>query len=124
MRLGHQPPLPGAAVVRYIQTEEEHHDKTMVPVNYYGEEENEQPSQQASISMNPYETQTIVLEGQYQMDHNTLWFIANGMARPIGPNEPRPYKLGPSLALPLGPCFNCGGDHWVRDCPYPRKEEP
>ena len=40
--LGHQPPLPGAAVVRYIQTEEEHHDETMVPVNYYREDENEQ----------------------------------------------------------------------------------
>ena len=83
--LGHQPPLPGATVVRYMQPEDEHHDGTMVPVNYYGEEENEQLSQQASVSMNPQETQTFVPEGQYQMDHNTLWFIANGMARPTGP---------------------------------------
>ena len=64
-------------VVRYIQTDEEHHDEAMVPVNYYGEHENEQQSQQASSSMYPQETQTSVLEGQYQMDHNTLWFIAN-----------------------------------------------
>ena len=28
----------------------------MVPINYYGEEENEQLSQQASISMYPHET--------------------------------------------------------------------
>ena len=52
--LGHQPSLPRAAVVRYIQPEEEHHDGTMVPVNYYGEEENEQLSQQASSSMYPH----------------------------------------------------------------------
>ena len=43
--LGHQPPLPGAAIVRYIHTDEEHHDGAMVPVNYYGEDENEQLSQ-------------------------------------------------------------------------------
>ena len=47
----------------------------MVPVNYYGEDENEQLSQQASVSMYPQETPTFVLEGQYQMDHNTLWFM-------------------------------------------------
>ena len=64
--LGHQPPLPGgAAVVRYIHTDEEHHDGAVVPVNYYGEDENEQISQQASSSMYPQETQTFVPEGQY-----------------------------------------------------------
>ena len=82
--LGHQPPLPGTAVVRYIQTNEEHHDGAMVPVNYYGEDENEQLSLQASVSMYPQETQTFVPEAQYQMDHNTLWFIANGMAKQRG----------------------------------------
>ena len=54
------------------------------------------------------------------MDHNTLWFIANGMARPTGPQGPRPYKSGPSPAAPPGPCYNCGETH----CPYPRKERP
>ena len=122
--LGHQPPLPGAAIVRYIQTDEEHHDGAMVPVNYYGEDENEQLSQQASDSIYPQETQTFVPEGKYQMDHNTLWFIANGMARPTGPQGPRPYKSGPSLAAPPGPCYNCGENHWIRDCPYPRKDRP
>ena len=63
--------------------------------------------------MSPLEAQTYVPEGKYQMDHNTLWLIANGIARPTRPNGPRPYKSGPFLALPLGPCFNCGGDHWL-----------
>ena len=118
--LGHQPPLPRAAVVRYLQPEDEHHDGTLVQVNCYSEEENEKLSQQASISMYPYEMQTIVREGQYQMDHNTLWFIANKMATPIGPQGPRPYKSGPPPAAPPRPCYNCGENHWVRDCPYPR----
>ena len=96
----------------------------MVLVNYNGEEENEQLSQQASVSLNPQETQTFVPEGQYQMDHNTLWFIANGMARPTGPQGPRPYKSGPPPAAPPGPCYNCGENHWIRDCPYPRKDRP
>ena len=56
------------------------------------------------------------------MDHNTLWFIANGMARPTGPQGPRPYKSGPTA--PPGPCYNCGENHWIRDCPYPRKDRP
>ena len=56
------------------------------------------------------------------MDHNTLWFIANGMARPVGPQGPKPYKSGPQYATaPPGPCFDCGGDHWVRDCPNPKR---
>ena len=96
----------------------------MVSVSYYSEESQEQSSQQASSSTSPLEAQTYILEGQYQMDHNTIWVITNGMARPEGPNGPRPYKSGPSPALPTGTCFNCGGDHWARDCPHPRKEKP
>ena len=23
-----------------------------------------------------------------------------------------------------GACYNCGGDHWARDCPYPRQPRP
>ena len=40
-------------------------------------------------------------------------------ARPMGQ---RPYKAGPNQGTPPGPCYNCGGDHWVRDCPHPRRE--
>ena len=46
------------------------------------------------------------------MDHNTLWFIANGMARPTRPQGPRPYKFVPPPAAPLGPCYNCGENHY------------
>ena len=57
-------------------------------------------------------------------NHNTLWFIANGMARTTGPQGSRPYKSGPSPVAPLGPCYNCGKNHWVQDCPYLRKDKP
>ena len=84
--LGNHPPLPGQAVVRYIQTKEEGHDRTLVPVNYYGEDESNHSGHHTSTSMILQEPSTYIPEGQYQMDHNTLWFIANRMARPTGPN--------------------------------------
>ena len=54
-------------------------------------------------------------EGQFSMDLNTLMFIAN-QAR-------LPAAQGPKQApnLPLGPCYNCLGDHLIKDCPYPRQ---
>lgn len=120
--LGSQPPLPGAAMVRYIQPKDLNNEGAVVPVNYYGEENGDNASNYASPSSGPYETPAVLPEGNYKMDHNTLWFIANGMARAVGPQGPRPYKSGPQYATaPLGPCFDCGGDHWVRDCPNPKR---
>lgn len=64
------------------------------------------------------EEPSFVPEGNYQMDHNTLWFIANGGvtrgAKPQGyhPDGQRLYK-----PLPAGPYFECVGYHMVRDCP-------
>ena len=56
------------------------------------------------------------------MDHNTLWLIANGMQRQPGPMGPRPYRAGPNQGTPPGPCYDCGGEHWIRDCPNPKRE--
>ena len=45
------------------------------------------------------------------MDHNTLWFIANGGARQMGPGPaPRPYRPVPT-GTPQGPYFKCEKDH-------------
>ena len=54
-------------------------------------------------------------EEKFSMDLNTLMFIAN-QAR-------LPAAQGPKRApnLPLGPCYNCTGDHLIKDCPYPRQ---
>ena len=76
--LGNQPPPLEAAMVRYIQLEEVNQESALVPMEHYGGEVNE-----TFMGNTPsYETllePSIILEGKYQMDHNTLWFIANGM---------------------------------------------
>ena len=69
------------------------------------------------------ELTNIAPEGRYQMDHNTLWLIANGIERQSRPGVPRPYKGGPNQIAPPGPCYDCGGNHWIRDCPNPRREK-
>ena len=53
------------------------------------------------------------LDGQFNMDLNTLMFIARQNRMPMAP------KRAPNL--PLGPCFNCLENHLIKDCPYPRQ---
>lgn len=123
--LGNQPPLPGQAVVRYVQPEEVAHDGALVPVSYYEREGGEDRSNYESSSPGHYEAPTMTPEGIFNMDMNTLWFIANGGARQMGQPGQRPYKSGPNPATtPPGPCYNCGEDHWIRDCPHPRRDTP
>ena len=52
------------------------------------------------------------------MDLNTLMFIANQARLPVAQGP----KRAPNL--PLGPCYNCSGDHLIKDCPYPRQPRP
>ena len=67
---------------------------------------------------------SVVPEGSYQMDHNTLWFIANGGVGQMGPGPaPRPYRPAPT-STPQGPDFKCEKDHSIRDCPLLREEKP
>lgn len=123
--LGNQPPLPGAAVVRYVQPKDMGLEGALVLISYYGGESSEDPTNYVSSLQGTYEASTVVPKGQYNLDLNTLWFVANGGTRPGGQPGPRPYRpRPPTSAAPPGPCFNCGGDHWVRDCPHPRKERP
>ena len=90
----------------------------MVPVTSYYEEETKSNLGISLQTMFAIEEPLFVPKGNYQMDHNTLWFIANGGvmrgAKPQGYRHDgqRPYK-----PLSTGPCFECGGDHWVGDCP-------
>ena len=52
------------------------------------------------------------IETSYQMDHNTLMFIAQGgMSRPMANPRQKLFKL-----VAPRPCYGCGGDHWFRDC--------
>ena len=108
--MGNQPPLPRRAVVKYIQLEEMNQETTLVPIETYGGETRDMYMGPTTSSYEQVNEMThIVPEGRYQMDHNTLWFIANGMQRQAGPGGPRPYKGGPNQIAPPGPCYDCGG---------------
>ena len=80
--LGNQPPLPRIAVVKYIQPEDMNQETALVPMETYGGETRDtyMGSNSSSYEQANEVTQAIP-EGRYQMDHNTLWFIANGMQR-------------------------------------------
>ena len=82
---------------------------------YINETQYGQPEESQEWTRNPPVTFS---EGQFSMDLNTLMFIAN-QAR-------LPAAQGPKRApnLPLGPCYNCSGDHLIKDCPYPRQPRP
>ena len=64
-------------------------------MNPYGEDNGQDLGGYISPSYDSQETQVVNLEARYQIDHKTLWLIANGMVRPGGPAGPRPYKPGP-----------------------------
>ena len=82
--LGQQPPLPGNAAFRVVTPEEEGNDRAIVPSHpYFKEIPHEAATAHASMQMVPERSYAPEMEGSYQMDHNTLMFIANnGMGRP------------------------------------------
>ena len=86
-----------------------------MPVKPYGEREEE--SSWSEEPIRDWRTPPVTFnEGQYNMDHNTLMFIA-GQGRQQQPNA---YpKRAPNA--PLGPCYNCAGEHLIKDCPFPRQ---
>ena len=119
--LGHQPPLPRNAALRLVQPDEEGYEQALVPMPPYYEEkpdvgytENTQTFPMPSLS------HLSEVETSYQMDQNTLMFIANGgIGRPMANQNQRLYK--PSV---VGPCYECGGDHLIKDCPNRRNQIP
>ena len=80
--LRNQPPLPGATVVRLIQPKDVTCEGALVSISHYYEEEPEIiPSSVQMLTSILTNSSIVIREGSYQMDHNTLWFIANGGAR-------------------------------------------
>ena len=85
--LGQHPPLPGNAAVRLVHTEEENHEPALVPSYPYYEESPEERQQDTYQSIPATTSSNQELEASYQMDHNTLMFIAQGgMGKPM-PNQ-------------------------------------
>ncbi|MCO5588037.1 hypothetical protein L7F22_041991 [Adiantum nelumboides] len=101
-----QPPLPGAAAVRYVDvaSNEATNTQDLVPVGTYYEEE---------YNYNDYYSDPIYDDHQQQLmmvgqrPPNNYGRVQPGIGR--GRNPPPQGS---------GPCFKCGSmDHWARDCP-------
>ena len=101
--LGTQPPLPGAAAVRYVDvaTQEWNQHQDIVPVGSYYEDEYDFNDRYSQVA--PDESRELMFIGQRP---------------PRGP----PMARGRELTAPgPGPCFKCGStDHWARECPTDR----
>ena len=100
--LGNQPTPPGMTSLRYISAEVPPSGMEMVSAQpYYTEPEYTiaEPVEQ------PQELQLIEMPAQGDEETGSLMLIQ----APMRPRAPAMRKAGP--------CFGCGGDHWLRDCP-------
>ena len=114
--LGAQPPAPGSTTVRYVEVDDKGPSLEMVPTNAYYEED--ASSSQLSYNMtSDYNSDNA--NHLVSMDAQTLMLIANGGFRP----QKNYGRRGPSQGTPVGPCFKCQGDHWIRDCPIEQEEK-
>ncbi len=107
--LGTQPPLPGAAAVRYVDvsSQEGASNQDIVPVGTYYEEEYNYNDYYSDPMIDDYQ-QLMVVGGQRPRPNN----FARGQP---------PMGRGQGFSTQgVGPCFKCGGDHWARDCPKER----
>lgn len=116
--LGQQPPLPGNAAVRIMQPEEEGSEQALVPSYPYYEEDSTTAMIDNTHMMPSSASILPKMETSYQMDHKMLMFIENGgMGRPLPTPNP---QFKPAT---IGPCYECGGDHFYKYCPN-RKDKP
>ena len=85
--LDRQPPLPNTAPVRIINREDgDNQERALVPVMPYSEEQSAMFSEE---SLEYWKSPVVnYQEGQFNMDLNTLMFIA-GQARPQMPMAPK-----------------------------------
>ena len=104
--------MPKTTTMRLVEHDDDGgQERVLVHVTPYGEELSYDPSDdKMDWSQTPYIS---IPKGQFNMDLNTLMFIA-GQTR---------VSMVPKRAsnLPLGPCYNCSSDHLIRDCPHPRQ---
>ncbi|MCO5581467.1 hypothetical protein L7F22_035352 [Adiantum nelumboides] len=103
--LGMQPPLPGAAAVRYVDvaSSEATNSQDLVPVEMYYEEE---------YNFNDYYSDPI-----YD-DHQQLMMVGQRPPNNFGHGQPGMGRGRNHPPQGLGPCFKCGSmDHWARGCP-------
>ena len=91
--LGNQPPIPGTTGVRYAEPDELA-TQELVPAGAY------------------YDEEYPIIE-EYGDDYTRPLMIM-GMGRGQAPE-------GFVRKLPMGTCYNCQGDHYIKDCPHELK---
>lgn len=104
-----------------VQLDEEDYNGALVPTMSYYEEEPKLGLFEISQMAPSSSYQTPVMEQSFQMDHNTLWFIANGG---MGQRPQQPPALRQFKPASQGPFYDCGGDHWIQDCPSKNDKRP
>ena len=112
--LGAQPSPPGTTPFHYVhEVEDSGQSLELVPSGPYYEE-NQESMQLAISQLTDLDTSIVQLPAQ------ALYMLANGGYRPQGGYAKR--STSPRADTPVGPCFECGGPHLVRDC-LVRKEK-
>ena len=104
--------LPRATPMRFINHEDEYNvERALVPVMSYADDQ--MPST-SNVTSDLWRMPPLVNHhgDQFSMDLKTLMFIA-GQAKVGMPQAP---KRLPNVFV--GPCYHCGGDHLIKDCPY------
>ena len=107
--LDRQPLLPRTTPVQIVNHNKTYNDeRALVPATTYLEELAYIPKEGLSkLGQGPMVT---FQDGQYNMDLNTLLFIAGHGRGGMPPKKPQ--------NPPQGPCYNYGSyDHWARECP-------
>ena len=110
--LERQSHLPRATPMRFINHEDEYNvERALVPIMSYADDQ--MPST-STVTSDLWRMPPLVNHhgDQFSMDLKTLMFIA-GQAEVGMPQAP---KRLPNVFV--GPCYHCGGDHLIKDCPY------
>ena len=100
--LGNQPLPPGTTGLRYISAEVPSTGLELVSAQPYFQEPEHSYQEQWDYSQEP---QLVELPTQTEGEPGTLMLLQT----PMRPRMPPVRKVGP--------CFGCGGNHWMRDCP-------
>ena len=99
--LGNQPPLPNTTPVRYAQVEDPTQGYELVSMPpYYSK--NDYPYFETYEDQG---NQLYSIQEPSNEDPNTLMLIQ------------APMRARQTPLRTQGPCFGCGGDHWLRECP-------
>ena len=111
--LGAQPAPPGTTPLYFVSDVDESPSMEIVPARPYAEED--PTSLQLAISQLG-NLDTSNANCMVEFPAQALYLLANGGFRPPQGQYPR-RPMSPGLERVAGPCYECGDNHWAKDCP-------